>query len=1398
MKEHYNLKKSILLCWENDKEKFKRTFTIVKKLSEETSAIYYEAYSENGKKGILKEFYPKGFALERDKNGQLFPFRESEDRKEKFQKAKQEYLEPYNMLLEEKKKGNEPELVTFIPEFEIYYGCDETYNKIGSVYIWMHKSNVETFDKICEEIHKHPEVSPEHKLVTVLYAIENLTKSIYALHRVDILHRDIKPSNFGFLKRGDETLTQAFSMIHIDSVCSIYHSSNEIVGTEGYLEPEVAQEELTYQTDIYAIGAMLFHAIIVSDELKEGKYLYKSEHYDRLHELISNSKLIQASEANAHPRLRNILSVILQKCLCERANRYANCEELLEDLQTALYYALPSDIARKNRLREKWVLTDIEKSLDKNKEKNSTLAIQYHLYQYPLYQWLDEKENIINILVIGFGNYGQKFLDICLQAGQIRDKILNVTVVSDNDTDKEIYLSERPELSEFFNIDGSLDYCEDIYGNITFETTELAREDQKANTDILQNIMYEHYEIKRPHYVFVALGEDKLNLAAAKACKLAVEVFEINCVVHYVCENKHSSGEKIEDLYPIYVNEDVKKSELYPEIERMAFNTHLIWEKNLNINFQTVRANFRKAYNHDACISSVLSLKYKLYSIGIDLDKCNFTAAAKAFVEKDLSTTEKNLTIKNELIWIEHRRWVTEKLCLGWSKTQHLEDCLNGMTKDEKKKQHICIVRSRPDQELAVKYRKNNFEKWEKPSNSSNDILDKLDELDQISVKLHRLFVEKAKVVKEKNLLNGNSMAGIRALIEGNKKAIVAFQEWFACLKDIWNGDRDKVPLYKGLKNAFLNTTDTISKKSQKLVREQVKAFEVIFYPILASMEYRDWKQDDVAFIDNIPFILTYTENVYMVIPYAMGDNTQVFGNVAAPTVVNPARILYLCLLESRQEVKQLQETIPYLMEYMRKKQVKSTVELIVISSDALSSILNENFKKEVLQLGKGRIRQIKYIQLGEMEELTANLENYLKHRCNKKKVFAVEKNTTRLSYLLQGAGFYNSFSNYQFDSKDMKFYSLVGCDLFGYIKKFPYITVSDMAAFKLSSSESSNQPEFFEDYKELWERYSEKSSVWKSLCELLGEHAEKQDVLVSFEKKQDYKNSKKVQEYTYILPFMCSKSATKIVNFLKEQDIIEQKSKVNGYTTDSCKIIIIDHYGYKLKYDKLFSNVYALMIPNAITLYTKGKDVFVKFDNLIVSKVKIPEKFSEKRKEEIEKLINYFVGKGYIINLYTAPDGKMSFTYATRQIKELLTTAGKMLEVHTYHKVKECGRFDDVVSSFEIDWEETEVKNEFDCIITKGFCTLFVECKARFDIKQEFYFKLASLAEQFGINATAVLIADTQEEKSFYDNAPINTMQRKRGNMMNIVTVWKPNEINNIGHTLLNIINGTYVSKEE
>ncbi len=1392
MKERKYLKNTILLCGESDGTAFKRTFHIVRRISEGASSICYEAYHGNSGRGVLKEFYPQdAYGLERDKDGQLVHSMNCGDARDRFMKAERAYLEPYNMLLEAKQNAAEPDLATFIPAFEIYHGCDAKNNIIGTTYVWTPEPQLETFDVICEEIHKHPRRAPEHKLVTVLTAIESLARCICALHRADMIHRDIKPSNFGFLKRGSETLTQTLSLFDINSVCSVYGDSMNPVGTEGYMEPEAGYEFANNQTDIYSIGATLFSAIIVTDETKARGCLYRDEYFDKLRDMVDGSELIQASEANARPRLRHVLATIFERCLCKRNGRYANCEELIEDLKTALFYALPSEFADKQLAGERWILADVEKSLDVNTEKDSFLSIQYHLYAHPLYLCSPRSEETINVLVIGLGNYAQKFLDACLQNGQIRGKKLCVSVVSDDLIDRDIYLSERPELAEFFNVDGSITDGRDTYGDLTFEVQKLDRSDNTTLARTLQDILCEHYDRKRPHYIFIALGDDDVNIAAANVCRDAARDLETDCVVSFVCE-KQKPGVKPSALFcPIYVNEDKKDSALHEEIERMSFNTHLVWEKNLNVDYRLVRFEFKKTYNHDSCVSSVLSLKYKLYSMGIDLDTVSFEDAARAF--RDMIGQKGNRGLKNELIWTEHRRWVTEKLCLGWRRITDLEECAGGVTKDAKAKKHVCIVRSRPDQKLAAEFRSNmNYSKWD---SASGEELDQLDELDRMSVELHRMFAKRAKAAKEQDLLNGSSITGIRALIEGNKKAVVAFQEWFSCMKDIWTGDRGKVQLYKGLKNAFLNALDGLPSDRKNAVRGHVKAFEAVYYPVLASMEYRDWKQDDVALIDNIPFVLTYTENAYLAIPFATGGNSDVFENVSAATVVSPTRILYLYSVEKKQDVPALLDSIPYVVEYMRKKNFKAAVEFVITYPEALASLMTDGEEQEIKRLGGGRIRQVKRIALTGSETAAQAFGAYLERRSAGKRFFAVEKNGTNLSSFLLGTGFYDRFPSYAFNSADMTFASMSGCDMLGYIKKTPYITVADMVAFRLSSSESSNQPEFFADYKTLWAKYTEKRSLWKWVCDLLGDYAKRNDTLAFFKKKLSREKAQVPEKFLYIIPFACSRSAAKIIRFLKEQEIAEQESFVREYTTDSCEVVIVDRCGYRKIYDKLFANVYALMLPDAISLYlnTRSREVNVVFDSLVVKDVQItPGKLSD-----VSALMGFFREKGYVLDLSITPDGRMSFTYATRRIKELLSTAGKMLEVYTYHKIKELGKFDDVVSSFEIDWEETGAKSEFDCILTKGFRTLFVECKARSDIEQEFYFKLASQVEQFekiGINATAVLIADTQE-KSFYDNAPVNAMQRRRGSMMDVVTIWKPDEVNNIGHTLLRVINGSYVN---
>ena len=132
------------------------------------------------------------------------------------------------------------------------------------------------------------------------------------------------------------------------------------------------------------------------------------------------------------------------------------------------------------------------------------------------------------------------------------------------------------------------------------------------------------------------------------------------------------------------------------------------------------------------------------------------------------------------------------------------------------------------------------------------------------------------------------------------------------------------------------------------------------------------------------------------------------------------------------------------------------------------------------------------------------------------------------------------------------------------------------------------------------------------------------------------------------------------------------------------------------------------------------------------------------------------------------------------------------MLEVYTCHKVKELGQFDDVISGLEIGGleiggleiggEDTGLHSGFDCILTKGLSTLFVECRSGADAricKSEF----ADFAKRCGINAQAVLVSEAQ-------TAPSQDPD--------VITVWKQSEIDAIGETLLEIINGEYTPIKE
>ena len=719
---------------------------------------------------------------------------------------------------------------------------------------------MKTFKEICTEFRSGDNATAN--IILALSALRDLTQCVLELHRAGLIHRDIKPSNFGFLKRNGKILTQTISLFDIDTICSVYSPPSDFAGTPGFSD---FFEPVSNLMDIYSIGATFFYALAGST--------FTDDDFDQIENIVNECSIF-ANMFNPPPRLKPIIVKILQHCLCVSDKRYQSCEELLQDFEKALDYAKPSDITN---------FDEIQKYL---KSHDAYTVIQYHLYETPLYNWYPPSAQNLNVLVIGCGKYAQIFLDTCLTVGQFPNANLKVTVIGNAIGDFEIYTKSRPALKDFFTIDD--DTQPDSYGHIEFK--ELSLFDGSTSEKLLPDLICDYSSELRPNYIFIALGDNALNLQAAQACQDAIELLEISCGISFVFEG----GERVscdENIIPIYVDENVKNWDCHAKIERMAFNVHLVWEKNLLVDFARLKRDFRNPYNHKSCLLNVISMKYKLHSLGIELDD----DAAENFHSLNIANNSQKL---DELIYFEHRRWVAEKICAGWTK-RTVHECHDGKTQDRKQKKHVCIVKSSPNQNLS----RFTLPEWDKPPKNQ---LEKLDELDRMSLELHRFFVDKKSRIQVINILHGEQMSTLQNLVGGDSELTTYLNEWLACLEDIWNGRRQRLRMYESLRDKLLVKSKRLSANYRDETKVLIDYIDQQFKIIRESLRYENYKNIDAKLILEIPFILTYTENICLVVPYDEGDGTRIFSNLAANFVVNAKKIIYLLCASKNSELKAL------------------------------------------------------------------------------------------------------------------------------------------------------------------------------------------------------------------------------------------------------------------------------------------------------------------------------------------------------------------------------------------------------------------------------------------------------------------------------------------------------------
>jgi len=1315
---------------------YERTFTII----DSGDHVPGTWYKQGGSAICFDAYYVDSDGL--NHYGKLKKFYLSDEGKD-FEKEAAEYISSYIRLREiVSKSEGRSSLYSFVPDFDIFYDEDRC------PYIWTNNVPMKTFGEICQQI-KIAETRVEDVLYEIVTTLKSATDCVRILHENSLIHGDINPDNFGFYVRDGRILADAVSMFDLNTLRYVWQPAKWF--TAPYYDEIKGEDFLLNRADIRALGITLCKSIglddVQIDAIKHARERYISNRKTKLaiEDIVKKANLFSYIAAPSDTRIIGRLVTIISETVTTSPSKIiSSCNKLIDRLQDLETRLLP--YCTKDELGRGLGIEIVNKELRRKDRIHE--VFQYLLYSRPLYNWqVGEAGETYGVIIVGFGLDAQNFLDVVLETAQSMDRKIHVDIWGTQriKSEREFYLKERPELSRFYLIDNEREKLTgDEYGSIEFHTRE--------NIPISDEVEKIISESDSTGYVYIAAGNDTENANIAKAFSKYVSGKNISINAQCDLETKDDG-----DIHYVWAEMEVKDMPEFSDIDRMSFNTHLVWSGSLNADLDAKRKEYDADYYHASCISCVLSMKYKLHYLGIELDE-GIYKAANEFVDKFPADS----MTRKKLIAAEHRRWVTEKICDGWT-SMGVEDSLqyNG-TKDVQGKRHICIVRSDEDFGLTDEWANHNT--WD---NADESKIKTLDELDAMSVRLHQAYKKYSNTDNLDSIFADGIDDYTMSLADGMVSFQEAFIEWIECLRELYNeflvheqnsGKEEwTISEYNMLRSRLIKELDEECKEDElkkQAIKEKVAVINNAFQPVARCLKYHDYKKNDTDLINNIPFILSYSDDIAMIVPVdykvlaADWDDakpSKLFSYVAAATVVNP-RTLYL----------------PYVVPA---KEKKKTSDLISQKLDCF----NDYFKRKRLQT------VVKFVRCEDKKPI----KDIINHEETAKLLF-VENNhnavvkysdceTTRKVFL------------YSFDMLNISFEVEKDAKWINSIRRNVGISARDVAAFLGREAKVGIQPSLRRiDNRILFGIYKSNRVAWRNLCAKLKESENKNNSVIRFAKMTHDASNECEERQIYIIPYTCYKSASEILTLFKNHHIVGNKSYLYRYSIDACKIIVFENSGCEEILRKVFSKHDILSSGYMFTLSDENGKYVLRCDSLNIENIKFNFRQDESGADMLS-ILNELQNAGLIS--FKPKKESFDITYGSRQVKDLFMAEGNMLEVYTYYKSKELNSFDDVVTGIRFIRPENEKsENEIDCLVTKGFQTLIIECKARSfkrgDISKNELYKikkeLSDKVKKYGINGKGLLIIDSETgipSVDDFDNVSVCSNFKKIVNIGQVVS---------------------------
>ncbi|MFM7987810.1 MAG: protein kinase domain-containing protein, partial [Candidatus Fonsibacter sp.] len=162
--------------------------------------------------------------------------------------------------------------------------------------------------------------------------MRDIAEALHFAHSKGLIHRDIKPENI-LLDKNDHAYLADFGIAKKESD----HSDRSNSGTVKYMSPEQARGEghlLTYQSDIYSLGLVLYEAL--------------SSYPHQAHGINALLKCVCVGQIES-PRVLNPAVTIEQERVCMKAlaprpsDRFESAKEFADELQWLLDHHLGSN-----------------------------------------------------------------------------------------------------------------------------------------------------------------------------------------------------------------------------------------------------------------------------------------------------------------------------------------------------------------------------------------------------------------------------------------------------------------------------------------------------------------------------------------------------------------------------------------------------------------------------------------------------------------------------------------------------------------------------------------------------------------------------------------------------------------------------------------------------------------------------------------------------------------------------------------------------------------------------------------------------------------------------------------------------------------------------------------------